>query len=67
MIQLHKKTVEFPMVQDIDKIVCVAVAIRDSSHRSSNLKGSSIVVVLHVRGAAPSHRKTMGRPTKTRG
>ena len=27
MIQLCKKTVEFPMVQDIDEIVCVAVAM----------------------------------------
>ena len=38
MIQLRKKTAEFPMVQDIDEIVCVAVAMRDSSHRPSKLK-----------------------------
>ena len=42
MIQLRKKTVEFP-VQDIDEIVCVAVAMRDSSHMPSKLKGSSIL------------------------
>ena len=42
MIQLRKKTVEFPTVQDTDQIVCVAVAMRDSSHRRSKLKGSSI-------------------------
>ena len=30
MIQLRKKTVEFPMAQDIGQIVCVAVAMRDS-------------------------------------
>ena len=42
MIQLRKKTVEFPMAQDIDHIVCVTVAMRDSSHRPSKLKGSSI-------------------------
>ena len=32
MIQLRKKTV----VQDIDQIVCVAVAMRDSSHSPAN-------------------------------
>ena len=42
MVQLRKKTVEFPMVQHIAEIVCVAVAMRDSSHRASKLKGSSI-------------------------
>ena len=42
MIQLRKKTVVFPVVQDIDQIVCVAVAMRDSSHRPSKLKGSSM-------------------------
>ena len=42
MIQLCKKTGEFPMVQHIDEIVCVAVAMQDSSHRHSKLKGSSI-------------------------
>ena len=33
MIQLCKKTVEFPMIQHIDQIVFVAVAMCDSSHR----------------------------------
>ena len=42
MIQLWKKTVEFQMVQHIDQIVCVAVAMRDSPLRPSKLKGSSI-------------------------
>ena len=42
MIQLCKKTVEFPMVQHIDQIVCVAVAMRESSHRFIRLKGSTI-------------------------
>ena len=42
MIQLFKTTVEFPMVQDVDQIVCVAVAMRHSSHRPSKLKGSSM-------------------------
>ena len=42
VIQLCKKTVELPMVQDIDQIVCVAGAMRDSSHRPSKLEGSSI-------------------------
>ena len=41
MIQFRKKTVEFPMVQDIVQILCVAVAMRESSHRPSKLKGSS--------------------------
>ena len=42
MIQLCKKTVEFQMVQHIDQIVCVAVAMRDSTHRFGKLKRSSI-------------------------
>ena len=67
MIQLCKRTGEFPMVQHIDQIVCVAVAMRDGSHRPTKLKGSSMTVVLHVRSPGPSHRKTMERLTKTRG
>ena len=42
MIQFRKKTVEFPIVQHIDQIVCVAVAMRDSSQRPSKLKRTSI-------------------------
>ena len=41
MIQLRMKTLEFPMGTDIDDIVCVAGAMRDSFHRPSKLKGSS--------------------------
>ena len=41
MIQLCKKIVEFHMVQHIDQIVSVAVAMRDSFHKFSKLKRSS--------------------------
>ena len=48
MIQLCKKTVEFPTVQYIDQIVSVAVTMRGSSHRLSKLKGSSISQLCHL-------------------
>ena len=47
MVQLCKKTVEFPLVQHIDQIVAVAVTMRDSSHRPGKLKGSSISQLCH--------------------
>ena len=46
-IQLCKKIVEFSMVQHIDQIVSVAVRMRDTSHRLSKLKGSSISQLCH--------------------
>ena len=48
MIQLCKKTMEFPMELHIDQIVSVAVTMRDSSHRLSKPKGSSISQLCHV-------------------
>ena len=60
MIQLRKKTVEFPMVQDTDQIVCVAVAnARQLPQAEQTERIIDLTVVLHVRSPGPGHRKTM--------
>ena len=47
MVQLCKKIVEFPTIQHIDKIVSVAVTMRDSSLWVSKLKGSPVPQLCH--------------------